>query len=934
MGNAKVKASNIAWVYLAACLFFGLSVSAIAGTVSLPQTGQTICYDTGGVVTPCGGTGQDGDTRAGLPWPTPRFTNNGNGTITDNLTGLVWDQTASMTATSWQEALDAVKALNAAKYKGFSDWRLSNINELESLVMSDTQGQESYLWLRTQGFSGVTGAHYWTSTTSAYYWEDPGPLGLYTFALMVAPGYGTMHRTKAPGQSQPIWMVRGITRGPAQVRRTGVSICTDMDGAIISCTGTGQDGELQEGVASPADRFTIVYGDANGRCANQSSDCDDNPSTDVVLDTLTNRMWLRDTNLLDMMSWQGALTAVQTLNSGAGFCGYSDWRVPNEKESFSLFDYAQYMPAFSLSHPFVNVMIYNIYWTSTSMYGESGPDYALGTNISMGYKGGEYKSNQGYLWPVRTADAGPDLHALLSIPANPVKIGDPLTYDITVTNYGPGTAAGVALTDPLPAGVVYGSHTTSQGTCGYDSGVVSCNLGDIAQNGTVTVTLNTTAPGTPGQVVNSAVVTTSSADPNLTNNQTEVSVRVSNTLYTLTVLKDGTGDGTVSGGEVDCGPVCAPPVLEQTRITLAAAPDGQSAFYGWSGAGCSGKGSCEILMDGNKTVSAVFNRTIGSVMLPKTGVTISYAPGDDGALRRGVSWPNPRFTVIYGDAYAPCADQGADCDGENHNEVVTRTDVVLDNLTGLMWFRNGNFWDWDTSQTNLWGVFYGIDNFFNAPNSSYNPCGYHDWRLPNVNEMASLITLGQSPAWLNSQGFVDIQRNYWTSTTSLSSPSEAWYVDIAGYIGRIAKSNNFMAFFMLVRDTTTEPRAQVMRTGQTTCYDNYSGNGITCAGTGQDGELQKGVAPPSPRFANPDGSIPAVQNVVLDRLTHLMWTRDAYLPGVTKNWQGALDYVAGLNADSGYGGYTDWRLPNPFELRSLQVYSPVLSGTAFGPSLH
>ena len=52
-----------------------------------------------------------------------------------------------------------------------------------------------------------------------------------------------------------------------------------------------------------------------------------------------------------------------------------------------------------------------------------------------------------------------------------------------------------------------------------------------------------------------------------------------------------------------------------------------------------------------------------------------------------------------------------------------------------------------------------------------------------------------------------------------------------------------------------------------------------------------------------------------------MWTRNAYLPGVTKTWQGALDYVAGLNAGSGYGGYTDWRLPNLFELRSLQVYS-------------
>ena len=711
-----------------------------------------------------------------------------------------------------------------------------------------------------------------------------------------------------------IWMVRGKNRGSSQVARTGVTICSDNSGTIIPCAGTGQDGDLQEGVEWPADRFTIIYGDAAGLCADQGQDCDANPSTDAVLDKLTNRMWSRDAGLVDTsgINWQGALTKVQALNAAGGLCGYTDWRIPNKNEAFSLFDYAQFSPALAIDHPFVNVISYNHYWTSTS--NDNIHNLSRTIQLWTGDVGNAGKSDSyGYYWPVRTANAGPDLHTLLSISANPVQTGSPLPYTITITNDGPGAATDVALTDTLPSGVVYSSYTASQGSCEFNGGIFTCNLGEIAQNGTATVTLNTTAPVAPGPVVNSSTVTTSSADPNLTNNQTDISVRVSDTFYTLTVLKDGTGDGTVSGTGVDCGTVCTPAVFEQSRITLAAAPDGQSAFYGWSGSGCTGKGACEILMDGNKTVTAVFNRTVGSVMLPKTGVTTSYAPGDDGALRRGAAWPEPRFTVIYGDVTAPCADQSADCD------VATNTDVVLDNLTGLMWFRDGNCFNWGTNGSTLSFIVSIINNTFNAPNSGGSPCGYHDWRLPNINEMASLLNPGQDPAWLNSQGFVNIRNRYWTSTTWVDSPSEGWYVSLDGLTYRTGKTaGSVRPFFMLVRDTAIEPVCQLMRTGQTICYSD-SGTVIACTGTGQDGEFQKGVAAPDPRFANPDGSTPASQDVVLDRLTHLMWTRNANLLGGT--WQDALDCVAGMNTGSGYGGYTDWRLPNLFELRSLQNYS-------------
>jgi len=51
-----------------------ISSTVLAGTIELPQTGQTKCYDTAGAVIDCAGTGQDGEIRAGVAWPEPRFT--------------------------------------------------------------------------------------------------------------------------------------------------------------------------------------------------------------------------------------------------------------------------------------------------------------------------------------------------------------------------------------------------------------------------------------------------------------------------------------------------------------------------------------------------------------------------------------------------------------------------------------------------------------------------------------------------------------------------------------------------------------------------------------------------------------------------------------------------------------------------------------------
>ena len=62
------------------------------------------------------------------------FTANDNNTITDNATHLMWPKDDSGAALDWEEALAWVDEKNAGAYLGYSDWRLPNAKELQSLV--------------------------------------------------------------------------------------------------------------------------------------------------------------------------------------------------------------------------------------------------------------------------------------------------------------------------------------------------------------------------------------------------------------------------------------------------------------------------------------------------------------------------------------------------------------------------------------------------------------------------------------------------------------------------------------------------------------------------------------------------------------------------------------------------------------------------------
>jgi len=145
----------------------------------VPKTGQTTKYF----------TGDDGGWEKGVAWPTPRFTDNGNGTVTDNFTGLIWMQNANAFGLrTWADALTAANGLKSGDAgtdltdgSKAGDWRLPNLRELQSLIayqfynpaLPNTLGTGK--WAAADPFNGVQSSYYWSSTTytnhATYAWS-------------------------------------------------------------------------------------------------------------------------------------------------------------------------------------------------------------------------------------------------------------------------------------------------------------------------------------------------------------------------------------------------------------------------------------------------------------------------------------------------------------------------------------------------------------------------------------------------------------------------------------------------------------------------------------------------------------------------------------------------------------------------------------------
>jgi len=332
------------------------------------QTGQSTCHNTAGDAIPCPGSGQDGEFRKGLPWPAPHFEPEGD-TVLDRLTGLVWTMDANLGEfpLTWQETLNFIKDMNRRKTFGFTDWRLPNRRELRSLMSHQTKKPALP---QEHPFQNVFSGWYWTSTSAAinhaYAW--------YIHMEGARMFYGQKE------QFFLLWPVRG--KGDTILPATGQTRCYDAKGQLISCAGSGQDGEFRSGVPWPEPRFK--------------------EAGSMVVDRLTNLCWRSSADLFGRPStWEEALQAVTALNQQQG--GTYSWRLPNINELESLVDCSAHRPALPQGHPFRDVR--EGYWSSTTSMFE--PDWAWALYLSkgavgVGQKGGAHFS----VWAVCDLPSG------------------------------------------------------------------------------------------------------------------------------------------------------------------------------------------------------------------------------------------------------------------------------------------------------------------------------------------------------------------------------------------------------------------------------------------------------------------------------------------------------------------------------------------------
>jgi len=217
-----------------------------------------------------------------------------------------------------------------------------------------------------------------------------------------------------------------------------------------------------------------------------------------------------------------------------------------------------------------------------------------------------------------------------------------------------------------------------------------------------------------------------------------------------------------------------------------------------------------------------------------------------------------------------------DAEGNDLQDSATEWVMVRDNVTGLIWevktddgtiHDRDNLYNWQQTQ-----------DIFIAQLNTSSFGGNSDWRLPTIKELASILNLGRFLPTINTDYFSNTGEMYpyWSSTANVGASSYAWVIHFNyGHDNSPYKSNNL--FVRAVRGGQTESLTHLV--------------------------------------INSDGT-------VTDITTGLMWQQSTDGP---MTWESAISHCEDLSL----AGYSDWRLPNPSELRSITDYGMWSGGRPF-----
>ncbi|MDA3936067.1 MAG: DUF1566 domain-containing protein, partial [Actinomycetota bacterium] len=281
-----------------------------AGSYAIVDTGQS---DTYGAVTEIEAPAQ-GDAFFGqdaqIEGDAPSYTDNGDGTVTDNVTGLVWTQSPDLDGNGDINAADklsyddALANAGSITVGGYDDWRLPKIKELYSLMNFDG--------VDPSGYSG-------TDTADLVPFIDTD---FFDFA------YGDTDADE-----------RVID---AQMASSTLYTDTTMNGNETMFGVNFADGRIKGYPTGPMpgsseDKGFYVYY-VRGNTAYGINDFTEN-SDGTITDMATGLMWAQDDSG-EGMDWEAALTWAEQANAES-YLGYNDWRLPNVKELQSIVDYTR-----------------------------------------------------------------------------------------------------------------------------------------------------------------------------------------------------------------------------------------------------------------------------------------------------------------------------------------------------------------------------------------------------------------------------------------------------------------------------------------------------------------------------------------------------------------------------------------------------------------